>query len=90
MEKERGHCFVEDICNKYGFFYDSRISKFNCKDLLKIRLSHKWISIYWNFKCEICNIDGRKDLELIDNQMVRPYYDELYTCNEYLMIKANE
>lgn len=67
---------------------------FDCKILLEKSTSHKWVDFYVtaNLKsefrqhCKICNIIGyitKKKITIVD-------INQIYTCNEWLMIKANE
>lgn len=82
---ENGHIFksLKDphclICS----FYKRIVYKHSCDKIRFISNTHK----FDNFKCTICGIESffRNGLSFV--QFKNNYF---YTCNEYLMIKANE
>lgn len=86
-----------DVCNLC--FYTKNFFKIfsinlTCAEIIKINTSHDWknyktVNNPNICKCSCCNLVAR-ELTISNKTMVRigPY--SLYTCNEYLMIKANE
>lgn len=50
--------------------------------------SHKWVSGIYQIlaNCEVCGIIGIKSTKFFTTVQL----DNFYTCNEYLMVRANE
>lgn len=83
------------IC-KYNIYI---LNQFTCNDAVVKTLSHKkWVviddskpfqlnlpyEIFGYYKCEICGLYALKINDLY------VFWNCFYTCNEYLMIRANE
>lgn len=101
MNNFNGCEFIDNYCKNCNSRLDlfdekySRVCTLTCSEIQKIQQSHlpilnnkcKENEIYQYWQCIICNID------LIikkPSNIIRPYWSQLYSCNEYLMIKANE
>lgn len=98
-----GHEFVEEkfeyYCKKcdYRRGINSNVFKdiniLSCDEIQKIQQSHISGEVknygVLRFQCVVCDI-WLKRSDLFSNKLYRPHWSELYSCNEYLMIKANE
>lgn len=105
MDIFQNHLFIYnhyyDQCLICGLFKFNRFLK-SCREMIDISKTHSWVKIpenkimrkkftpygrYWTlidpYYCNICNITGK----LINENITAC---GVYTCNEYLMIKANE
>lgn len=75
------------FCSGCGFTQQAlRNVGVTCAELKRISATHKWVNRKNDYPvCKICSMRGSasKKLALL-------YLNKLYTCNEYLMIKANE
>lgn len=89
------HIFGENIvCIVCGIskFYISDF-KFSCIEIVEKSKTHIWSVLPDGiFRCEVCNI---LSIINIPQNPCNPciaidYYDNLYSCNEYLMIRANK
>lgn len=74
-------------CNLYmGIFLNPplpRILVLSCSEIVAIQKSHSFIGS--GTPCTVCGIARPPIVGIF-----RPFWSELYSCNEYLMIKANE
>lgn len=66
------------------FYFDYECVKYDCDYLIKINSTHIWK----DFSCKICGIGGWQLTRHTNNYFL--YTDRLYSCNEYLMLRANE
>lgn len=80
-------CFLDK------FSINFHIKEYTCSEIIKIAKTHTWgLKDHYLFDaveniCFICNMPG----VLIKDRYSAKYYHYIkYTCNEYLMIKANE
>lgn len=89
------HTFDCGYCRYCGLPYLEKSNPNNCEKISFKSNTHKWKFHFWSYargleyKCEICDIDG---VRVNENYIVRIDKDltEFYTCNEQLMLKANE
>lgn len=88
------HKFRYQSCLICGIYKDSNyFTKFTCAEFLKLCRTHRWENIenpniYFEFYCNVCGIFGYKYFNI--NEIIISSFINYYTCNEYLMIKANE
>lgn len=89
------HNFDNGCCINCGFFYQNCI--FSCKEFLKNCNSHIWVpvNISYNYICKVCDIRGLTLRSIIGGLAVKDCVilygsNSGYSCNEYIMIKANE
>lgn len=68
---------------------------FTCGEFSNIyekSITHDWKKIdkpRGNYVCETCNLEGFLD-DYDNTPWIKPLFKNYYTCNEWLMIKANE
>lgn len=78
------------------FSYHPEYNRYNCNEFLNIcekSITHDWTFErkyhYRNFyKCNVCGLCGTKK-GIFDTPWIIPGWP-MYSCNEYLMIRANE
>lgn len=93
--------FTSEVCNNCLLFMPNGAYEHDCEyhfNRVKIGSTHTWKkelkdqnlkrSIHTFYICEICNIDGFQVSGDPNHQICCLFRD--YTCNECLMIKANE
>lgn len=98
------NCNMSAICRDslcYGYNHIFPDYNFNCTDFLifvQNSITHDWIlnipviinmkkEVIIDYKCKICELTGIK-ISYTDTPWIIP--SQTYTCNEWLMIKANE
>lgn len=95
MNNFNGHYFQANQCiNCECSIYPCQtdLKSFLCQDIINLSNSHKWKltlqdKFYFDdeYECEICGLIG-----MTSGRLISPFLNEFYTCNEWLMIKANE
>lgn len=73
-------------CKKCGYnLWIATEKKLSCDDTIKIAMSHTWPpnSTSELIRCNVCGITGAPIFKHF-------LFGNFYSCNEYLMIKANE
>lgn len=84
-----GNCHLYE--SSISFCYPPR----TCEEIVKLTTDHNWeksSEIMWQktgklFFCKVCDIAG---FSRNDGDDILPPINKLYTCNEWLMLKANE
>lgn len=89
------HTFKYGFCQLCGLSYLQRFDPRTCEDIVFKSNTHKWKFDRWSalygleYNCEICGVGGvRANHDYIIRIVSR--ITQFYTCNEWLMLKANE
>lgn len=90
--------YLDHDFNKYGYLDCQRCGyglvtlewyKYTCAEILNKSKTHKWaeneVGDFLLGYCEICKISGR----LTNSGYIIEGLSRFYSCNEYLMIRAN-